>query len=490
MSIKRAIQSTAVPRPQIKNLTYFNPSHGVIGMAKDRATFYGALNQVLAFSTNADTNTSPTWTTIFTFPSLQGQVVSSILELPNGEALVVCTQVGQNPNRSRLYKSSGWNFGVGKLTATWTETLLTTGGTIIAEYAMHGFNVGKNGTVVVAEGGSQTVGGSGNEAADVNKARRVWVSKDFGATWSQIFDVYTYGQSQGVAYPAGMHVHGVAYDEDWDAIWVCYGDNTGDSKTVAGSGYTSVVYSYDDGVTWNKLPTPERWSNAGQLAATLQFIQPIVLKQSVIFTPDLTEPLAPFMYPKLGYRRLGPPKMLSKMSSAVGFPVRKSDRDAKLPMFFGGVIFGTQTGTVTVPLIITEDDGFTWSRFTEDVPLQSPALTGWGYNEVFGPSINGKLVMRTRHSINNTAANRHVQADYYSADDARQASGGVITIANGGVIPHGLFSTPSRVTAIQTVANRAIAITAVDATNITISLTDLAGAVISTPEPVRWTAAV
>jgi hypothetical protein len=66
--------------------------------------------------------------------------------------------------------------------------------------------------------------------------------------------------------------------------------------------------------------------------------------------------------------------------------------------------------------------------------------------------------------------------------------GGVTSIANGGKIPHGLPVAPSFYSVSATVASHLVAVTAVDATDLTVALRDLAGLPVSIAEPVAWMA--
>lgn len=492
MAIKRKIQGTKLPIPRLLNYTYFNPVSAPLWLDKDRQTMYGGSGQKLQYSTNCDTASTPTWTDIYTFPSSQGQTVSGFEQLPNGEALVVCTQVGQGTNLSRVYKSTGWNYGKDRLTATWVEVLMTIGGEIYKNYSLHGFNYGKNGVVVLGEGGAQTAGGAGNATTDIVKARRVWVSKDWGDTWTLVFDIYTFGQSRGIAYPTTVHMHGVSYDEYDDRIIACFGDAGGSQSgdDIAGTGNIQVAYSDDQGDTWALWPQPELWNWAGQVGAILQFIVAIPLTDCIIFTPDVSQPTTPFCYPRIGYRKYGDPHPTVSIGSGVTHTPRKYDKERACPMFFGGAIGGTQTGSIDVRLAITEDDGFTWVRVSETVPLQSPALTSWGYIDAFGPTINGKLILRAMHSTNNDTTKKYIQVDFIPGKPGPEKSSGLDSIADGGVIAHGLNGIPTDVSVSATVINRDVVVTAVDATNLTIALKDLTGATVAVAEPVRWAASL
>lgn len=68
--------------------------------------------------------------------------------------------------------------------------------------------------------------------------------------------------------------------------------------------------------------------------------------------------------------------------------------------------------------------------------------------------------------------------------------GGVASVANAGTINHGLVVAPTRASLTPTVAGRQVAVTAIGATTLTVSLTDSAGAAIAVAENVYWTAEV
>jgi len=403
-AIKQPI-TTSKPRFDFANPAWINAVSKILNMAKDRKTFFGANGATLQTSVNVDTATTPSWTNIYTFPSAKGATVTGIVELANGEAMVVTTESGQANNLSHVYLSSGWS--VNMATATWSEKLVTIGGTITPAYCLYDWSNAKDGTVLVSESGAQTSGGAGNVANDVARARRVWRSKDFGTTWTLIFDIVEYGASQGVPYGASLHMHGVAYDQDWGRIWLTYGDGSGDGDIIAGNGYAQVVYSDNDGVTWQKMALPKLWSGTD----ALQFISVVVLNNSVIFTHDLSHPLTPLAFPKVGYRKLGEPVPGPTYPSAVGGIPRKATSDARVPTFFAGTDFVTQTGTVRWCVAATEDDGFTWSGVYGEIPLQTPALGHTGFEQVLGPTINGKVVATGRLYVNNDNTKTTMVAD-------------------------------------------------------------------------------
>lgn len=402
--IIQPITLATVPQYALQSASWINAVSTVQNLLRDRKTFIGNSGAILQSSVNVGTATTPTWTNLYTFPG--GYAVNGFQELSNGEALVTTAGPG---SVGYVYVSSGWS--VNKATATWTRTLETIGGSIAGSYCVHDSASAADGTVLISESGSQTAGGSSNVTADITKARRVWKSKDFGLTWALIFDIYVYGQAQGIPYPAGLHVHGVSYDQDWGRDWICYGDNTGDGRSVAGTGFTQVVFSDDGGSTWQKLPNPPYYNNGVEPAKTLQMIVAVIFNNAVVFTTDLTDPKAPLVYPKTGYRQLGDPHCGPMYPSAVTGTVRKVMKDARFPVFFPGVVYATQTGQYTCRIPVTDNDGFTWSCINIDIPLQSPALTQMGFTQVLGPTLDGRVVLTGGMSINNDTTKKTMVAD-------------------------------------------------------------------------------
>lgn len=403
------ITPNTIPGYALANPVWINAVSGIANLLKDRITFIGASGAILQSSTNVDTSTTPTWTNLYTFPTTSGRTIAGFQELANGEAMVVMTESGQSTNLSHVYVSSGWS--VNKATATWTETLATIGGNVTNAYSMHDWSSAADGTVLMSESGGQTSGGSANVTSDLIKGRRVWLSKDFGLTWALVFDIYTFGQAQGIAYPASVHVHGVGYDQEWQRIWICYGDNTGDGKNIAGTGYVQVVSSDDGGSSWQKLVTPPYWNNSGQLALTLQYIVPVIFNNAVVFTTDATPPNAPVIYPKTGFRKLGEAYLGPNYRTAVAGQVRKVLKDARFPTFFTGVLYTAQTGTSYCTIPVTDDDGFTWSTMRLEIPVQTPNIPSLGFSQILGPTLNGKIVCLSGMYANNDNTKKTLVAD-------------------------------------------------------------------------------
>jgi hypothetical protein len=162
--------------------------------------------------------------------------IAGVRQLANGEILVLA---GLTPPSTpgKLWLSSGWSDNTS--TATFSVVLAAQGST--QAYFSAGWSVDTYGPVVVAAE-------YGPKASSTDMARYVHMSTDYGETWEIIFDLYTYG---GIG--VNVHLHGVAYDPWWDAIWVCAGD------APAGEPYTLV--SFDRGESWREVYTGHQFTS-------------------------------------------------------------------------------------------------------------------------------------------------------------------------------------------------------------------------------------
>lgn len=501
MNITRPLTAPENPGFSLANQYYLNAGYSLLKMSADKVTTFARNGNTLVFSTDVHTGdalTAPTWTNSISPPVVNNSALSGFIELPSGEALLVTTETS-NPsgtNLSHFYRTTGWDFGAGKLTATLDWVHSTVGGTAVQHYCLHDSAYGRDGNMVLSEQGPQTTGGVGNQAADIRKARRVWNYNYLTNVVTLIFDIYEYGAVKGFPYPATVHIHGVAYDEDWKRYWVCWGDGNGQGKNIAGEGFTMTSYMDDlrawdgSGTGWKELPCQYKWENSYSLSATQQWIVPVIFATSIVFTPDTVMPLSPWVYSKVGYRELGEPHAAGiayrgtpSQGGGLNGLVHRADKDAKTPVFLTGQEAGATGGSVYIPILT--DDGFTQYRIREVIPAQTPALSSVGYTAIFGPYSNGRIVGMATHYINNDNTKRTMVADLV---ENRTETGGTASVQNGSTIAHGLPRAPSKPFVQATVANRAVAVTSVDDTNITISLTTLSNVAVTVNENVRWTA--
>lgn len=387
---KRAATVSSIKRHFMKNVTY--TTGAPMKLLKDGVTYLRANGLVLQKSTNLTTSSTPVWTTVFTFPNAAGTQITGVLELSNGEIIVGTASYNLT---GFIYRSSGWS--TNQSIVTFTQVFTSSNNpAFAADYSLTPFNAATNGVIVIGESGPQTAGGSANDTADSAKPTSSYMSADFGSTWRKIFDLRTFATSMGVQYPAGVHLHGVSYDPEWDRVWIAYGDANGDGKIIAGAGYVQVVYADDaklkfdanQTLTWTKLPAFPNYDNTGQYALpqTGQFIKVAFNSNSVIFTPDVTKPFnGLYVMRKNGYRQLAPAEFIQG-----GFGLRGEVTYAGGTYFCPGLAGNSSpAGTYRTDFFAT-NDMLSWGQVSISQTLTSSASLG--IQRILGPDNNGKIV--------------------------------------------------------------------------------------------------
>ncbi|WP_346007471.1 hypothetical protein [Janibacter terrae] len=314
-------------------------------MGKDRRTLYRGGGTILKTSTN----NGATWQQAgsFVFPTY----TVGIRELDNGELLVATSASGGNPGA--LYLSSGGPAG------TWTKVLT-------AGYSEAGVKVGPssffNGEwgmsvheniAVVSEYGIQNLG--------VDQARYVYLSQDYGQTWTRIYDIGDFQQA---------HVHSAFYDPWWKAIWVSQGDATN----------RAVKYSLDMGATWITVANP----------LNSQMVGGIALPGCILFLSDFQ--------PDGVYRV---ERTTNRMGTTLEFAYGIYNNQTDLRRYIGEMPYwtGRKGDPVLLPFIsdvswtgpaklVTTNDGYTFNTVWTDTQSYQQA----GLYRVLGPTVSGALV--------------------------------------------------------------------------------------------------
>lgn len=222
----------AARRHALASVAYVNSQgYNLCEMTNDRSNFFAAKGAGLYLTPDG-----VNFTLVHTFP----YNVAGVVPLAGGEILVAGQDGSSTPGY--LYKSSG--FSVANASgATFALKLTSTGGSFLQNYCLNRRSADATGRVFLSEGGVQT-DGSGVDANNTTKARRAWLSKDFGETWAVIWDIFTNAPST----PGGNHIHGVALGPGSE-LWISIGDN---GHAVTGT-QMQIVRSNDNGVTWQFL---------------------------------------------------------------------------------------------------------------------------------------------------------------------------------------------------------------------------------------------
>jgi hypothetical protein len=305
-------------------------------MSADRRTIFACGTDTLYTSIDD----GATWATVKAglTPYIKG-----IRQLANGE-LLVSTAANAGVAGS-LWLSSG--YPTTGAAATWTKVLDAAGGA--SSYFDGSWGMSCYGSIcAVSEYGLGHTG---------DKSRYAYLSTDSGATWTQIFDIGTVEE---------LHVHGIAYDPWWDALWLATGD--------VPVGKTLQV-SFDHGSSWTVVST------------AMQYVGIIPIENAILFTTD-DAPNGVFRLSRTADRSLGAPVLAFQVSEALiqsdigAMPFRAAGPGAPVLLPFiaksgPGRIFATY-------------DGYNFSTLWTD----TVSYTLKGPQTIVGPTTNGKITGR------------------------------------------------------------------------------------------------
>ena len=299
--------------------------------------------------------------------------------------------------------SSGTGYTTATLSATSGGTgesfaVNITGGDIVRIAVLNGGTGHTNGTFHFSISGdgsgadwTYTVSGGVISGVQTAKARRLFLSTDFGENWSQIFDVYT---TPTYKYGSGIHLHAVAYDEEWDRIWLLFGDNTGDGTTI--SGYptnTQMYYSDDRGSTWTLYPAfpyVEGHSIKGQFTSIRIYKNNIVLG-----TDAMSTCFGSVIIPRIGFKQLGTPQFgpgFVLNTSIVQEQTSAYSVDDSYPAFMTLSAVSAANDPV---VLISSDGGTTWNELWRETDFVTrPRITGGCIRTFLGPDTSNRVLGR------------------------------------------------------------------------------------------------
>lgn len=392
-------------------------------LCNDRKTVigYDATTQFLLYLCVNAESASPTW--ISMRKSFAGRLFSSVTEMGNGELLIANNALAAS---SQIYVTSGWpaaqaaNYSNASLDAiVYTKVLDLIGGNTKMGYTAHVWATASDGTVLMSESGGQTTTAR-ESSPNTQGATRVWISRNNGTTFTQIFDIYDYGLAAG-AFPAtttngtGLHIHGVSYDALWNRVAICWGDDTGQARNVAGTAYSEVTFLDFDGsnnlTATTKMSLDPHWSGL----TSGQFILCIPTPFAYICSSDVSGPLAIQTFPRTGYRTLGTGRISNQQQyGGVDGTAGILRGSTGLPLFIPGQATkgsSENTNSMQWTIGVTDDGGITFSQIIGDIPAQTPAITGFGFGQVLGPLLGGKVLMLSSMYTNNDNTKTTMIAD-------------------------------------------------------------------------------
>ncbi|WP_336104832.1 hypothetical protein [Mesobacillus zeae] len=183
---------------------------------------------------------------------IAGDAINGIRMLGDGEVLVIRSTDG-------LWKSAGW--ASNPLTATWSQVLVTNG-----RVSQFSFDVDKASGWITA---TTYING------DMTNSRYVWLSKDNGKTFTEIFDMLDFEPTIDKSH---SHMHICSIDPFHNAttprIWISY-HKTADDPTNNTEPVKRIKYSDDGGQSW------VAFSNAGY-----QPVVGVATPEGMVFASD------------------------------------------------------------------------------------------------------------------------------------------------------------------------------------------------------------
>lgn len=452
MGTLMARQPMPVTIPGFKVEAYGTSAAMPFGISRDLRTIYGAANgsaTILRQSTDDGTG----WTAVRTF----SEAVVGIQELADGECLVY---TNNSSFSGKVYRSTGW--ATSHTTATFALVLETVGAYIEPMWGGgHSWSTGDDtirpgsgGIIVLNEYGGQTTA-SGDQTS---KARRVYLSTDYGKTWKIILDLHTrYSVTT-------LHVHACGYDAYWDRIWVTHGDNV----NADGPTNHQITYSDDGGTTWNSLPQDPAYIGNGT-----QFTSLAILPECILFGGDNTPGYVRLA--RRGYRTVGPAVVLTQVTGGTGGQMLATKMHQNRGRSAAPILAAHKSVSVdtTSHLYASLDNGCSMVRVWED-----PALRGSfkGINGMVGPTYNGKLLLWLTPNGDSPGGGTHhlVRGELVIPpagliDQTTTFTGDGTAVAF--LMPHGLGVKPTRLMGWDERGTAPTVVVTADATNIIFTVT-------------------
>lgn len=286
MSAVRTIQTSNPSGSKLTNATFVNGPSSVNDVVKfhflstNRSVMYGSQWDNFVRSTDD----GATWTTIKKVNN--GDTITGGWQLPNGE-VILSTKV--SAGRGGLWVSTG--FPANETAATWTKVVTVNQSDNYVHDAW-GLSFAPKGHVREGLVVATEYGGQGNASTAANDgSRAVWLSTDYGQTFRQIFDLFTF-----TGKVLSAHMHGVAYDPFDDRVLVTFGDGNSGSGTPTGIAYSDDFLAITP--TWHYISGPFTDS-------TFQATGILPLANGILMGGD-GKPPGIYRLPRRGYRQYGP----------------------------------------------------------------------------------------------------------------------------------------------------------------------------------------
>lgn len=341
-------------------------------MSKDRLRGWN----VGSASVSETRNDGATWTQLNDKDGANpfaGSQVESVRQLDNGELLITNTR--GSTGRREVWVSQNLDNPTSR---TFTRTLEARAPYIKFTSAWSQSDYGS--IVLLNEYGPKTPTWSGQPVIAGENARYTYLSVDHGKTWATVFDLNDYlTNTQGRTSMDGQHLHGVAWDEYWDRIWVSYGDNLG------GNGSNGIVYSDDLGATWK---TAHYFSGA---SAPHQIVGIQPMPKCVLFFGDMGPDVIRIDRNEGREKVGGYATPVAFNSSAEGMHLCQGFSRAKRAGDDAPTLAAwSSEGAVGPSFAIATLDGYAFTEIWRDT-VNNPS--GFGSRSIVGPTARGKVII-------------------------------------------------------------------------------------------------
>lgn len=336
--------------------TTFNP----LWLCADRETILGVVPDSANWRRIAWSNDDcATWEANDTWLPPPG--VQQARETGDGEIILA---TGAHPGyRCALWRSVGWS--TNRKTATFVKLWEDSGAADGRNSSWEGWSLSQWGRYIVA-----APYGAQGDATMPSMGRYVWFSEDHGKSGRIIFDLADfrpdpfYEAAGDTANWYRPHLHGVAYDPWWDAIWVCGGDYAANGTWV----------SFDHGETWQEIDV--------QQCTTI-----LPMADAILMVTD-SSPSQTYRIPRTARTalRAEPTMFMGATLTDYGTMMFRNADDSAAP-----VLAATTTAGIPGPgRILATIDGVAWRHLWVD----NQSYAQRGVRSVMGPTRTGKIHAR------------------------------------------------------------------------------------------------
>lgn len=217
-------------------------------------------------------------------------------------------------------------------------------------------------------------------------ARYAYMSLDYGATWTTIFDAMEH-----IADTNGVHLHGICYDPYWERIWINCGDRV-----------SGLWYSDDLGETWIESEYFERDPGGVAPADKRQNVGIIALPTCILFGTDYAQD-GVHRIDRAHGKHIAGGKYPVDVAHAIEFGqghtraqvchiINHTYQKENAPIIFGFCSETPVAGTAPAGTVVVTYDGWNFKQIWQD-ELWQP--TGKGLQSLVGITLLNEIIIKS-----------------------------------------------------------------------------------------------